>query len=157
MYNTKPFMYQIILGINKDRLAHEIKRHAADNTFVFTVTLDSIQEEFRQKKSSSKKTSTPGKSQPVLLLTTPRKSFPKIFKKDCRLCGKQGNKSVDCRNKPENAHKKPGAKLPIRALSATSKSSVTCPYCHKSGHTEQNCFKKRNQLLVTTTISYPRD
>jgi hypothetical protein len=33
MYTTKPFMYQIILGINKDRLAHEIKRHEADNTF----------------------------------------------------------------------------------------------------------------------------
>jgi hypothetical protein len=31
MYNTKPFMYQIILGINKDRFAHEIKRHDADN------------------------------------------------------------------------------------------------------------------------------
>jgi hypothetical protein len=37
MYNTKPFMYQIILGINKDRLAHEIKRHEADNTFQITV------------------------------------------------------------------------------------------------------------------------
>jgi hypothetical protein len=40
MYNTKPFMYQIILGINKDSLAHEVKRHAADNTFQFTVTLE---------------------------------------------------------------------------------------------------------------------
>jgi hypothetical protein len=34
MFNTKPSMYQILLGINKDRLAHEIKRHEADNTFV---------------------------------------------------------------------------------------------------------------------------
>jgi hypothetical protein len=40
MYNTKPFMYQIILGINKDRLAHEIKCHDADNTFAFTMTLE---------------------------------------------------------------------------------------------------------------------
>jgi hypothetical protein len=85
MYNTKPFMYQIILGINKDRLAHEIKRHDADNTFQFTATLESVQEEFRQKFASSKKTSTPSKSQPVLLLTTPKKSFPKKFKKDCSL------------------------------------------------------------------------
>jgi hypothetical protein len=52
-------MYKIILGFNKDRLAHEIKRHAADNTFVFTVTLESVQEELRQKFASSKKTSTP--------------------------------------------------------------------------------------------------
>jgi hypothetical protein len=61
IYNTKPFMYQIILGNNKDRLSHEINRHAADNTFVFTVTLESVQEEFRQKFASSKKTSTQGK------------------------------------------------------------------------------------------------
>jgi hypothetical protein len=54
MYNTKPFMYQIILGINKDRFAPEIKRHAADNSFQFTVTLESVQEEFRHKFASSK-------------------------------------------------------------------------------------------------------
>jgi hypothetical protein len=95
--------------------------------------------------ASSKKTSTPGKSQPVLLLTTPKKSFQKQFKKDCSLCGKQGHKSVDCWNKPENAHKKPSAKLPDKALSVTTKSSVTCKYYHKPGHTEQQCYKKRNQ------------
>jgi hypothetical protein len=33
MYYTKSFVYQIILGINKGRLAHEIKRNATDNTF----------------------------------------------------------------------------------------------------------------------------
>jgi uncharacterized protein YciW len=66
MYNTKPFMYQIILGINKDRLAHEIKRHDADNTFQFTVTLETVQEEFRQKFASSKKTSTPGATSELL-------------------------------------------------------------------------------------------
>jgi hypothetical protein len=49
MYNTKPLMYQNILGIYKDGLADEIKRHDADNTFEFTVTLESVQEEFRQK------------------------------------------------------------------------------------------------------------
>jgi hypothetical protein len=82
MYNTKPFIYQNILGINKNRLAHEIKRHDSDSTFVFTVTLASIQEEVRQKIGFSKKTSTPGKSQPVLLLTTLKKSFTKQSKKE---------------------------------------------------------------------------
>jgi hypothetical protein len=52
---------------------------------------------------------------------------------------------VDCWNKPENAHKKPGAKLPDKALCATTKSSATCPYCHKTGHNEQQCYKKHNQ------------
>jgi Zn ribbon nucleic-acid-binding protein len=148
MYNTKPCMYQIILGTNKDREAHEIKRHDADNTFEFNVTLESVQDEFRQKFASSKKTSTPGKSQPVLLFTTTkksRKSFPKKFKKDCSLCAKQGHKSVYCWNKPENAHKKPGVKRPDKALSVTTESSVTCRYCHKTGHTEQQCYKRRNQ------------
>jgi hypothetical protein len=69
----------------------------------------------------------------------------KSFKKDCSLCGKQGHKSVNCWNKSENAHNKPGAKIPDKALSATTKSSVTCPYCHKTGHTEQQCYKKRKQ------------
>jgi hypothetical protein len=76
---------------------------------------------------------------------TPKTSFPKKFKKDCSLCGKQGHKSVECWNKPENAHKKAGAKLPDNALSATTKSSVTCSYCHKPGHTELQRYKKRNQ------------
>jgi hypothetical protein len=116
MYNTKLFMYLIILGINRDRQAHEIKGHASDRTFVFSVTLLSGQEEFRQKFAFSNKTSTPGKSQPVLLLTTPKKSFPKRFKKYCSLCGIQGNKSVHCWNKPESARKIPGAKLPDKAI-----------------------------------------
>jgi hypothetical protein len=145
MYNTMPFMYQIILGITKDILAHEVKRHDADNTFEFTVTLESVLKEFRQKFASSKKTSNPGKSKHVLLLPTPKKSSPKKLKKDCSLCGKKGHKSVDCWNKPEHAHKNPGAKLPDKTLSATTKSSVTCPNCHKTGHTEQQWYKKRKQ------------
>jgi hypothetical protein len=52
---------------------------------------------------------------------------------------------VDCWNKPENTHKKLGAKLPDKVLSATTKPSVTCPCCYKPGHTEQQCNKKRNQ------------
>jgi hypothetical protein len=92
MYTTKPFIYQIILKMNKDRLANEIKRHAPYNTFVFTVTLESVQEKFSQKFAPSKKKSTPGKIQPVLLLTTPRKSFLKKFKKVCCLRGKPGHK-----------------------------------------------------------------
>jgi hypothetical protein len=51
---------------------------------------------------------------------------------------------VDCCNKPENAHKKPGAKLPEKALSTTTTVSVTCTYCHKPGQTELQCYKKRN-------------
>jgi hypothetical protein len=80
MYNTKRAMYQIILGINKDFMSHETKHHAADHTYVFTVNLESVQEAIIQKFATTKKTTTPGKSQPVLLLTTPspKKTSTKI-------------------------------------------------------------------------------
>jgi hypothetical protein len=54
---------------------------------------------------------------------------------------------VECWTRPENAHKKPVYKAPEKALSATTKPSVACSYCHKIGHTEQQRFKKRNQAL----------
>jgi hypothetical protein len=91
MYNTKPSMYQILLGISIDCPAHEIEHHASDNTFVFTVTLESVQEKFRQKFALSKKTSTPGIT---IDYTFTKKAFPKQFKRDYSLCGKQGYKSV---------------------------------------------------------------
>jgi hypothetical protein len=62
MYDTKLSMYKIILCISKDCLAHEMEQDAADNTFVFTVTLESVQEKLREKFAASKKTSTAGKS-----------------------------------------------------------------------------------------------
>jgi hypothetical protein len=58
MYNIKPAMYQILLGIHKDRLTLETKPHADDNSDVFTVTLDPVKEEFRQKYTTSKKSHT---------------------------------------------------------------------------------------------------
>jgi uncharacterized protein with HEPN domain len=44
MYNTKPAINKIILGINKARLAHETIQDVADNTFILTVTLETIHE-----------------------------------------------------------------------------------------------------------------
>jgi hypothetical protein len=58
MYSTKPAMYQLISGINNDCLAHETIQHATNNTYDFTVTLDSVQEEFIKKFATSKKTYT---------------------------------------------------------------------------------------------------
>jgi hypothetical protein len=91
MYNAMPAMHQIILGINNDRLAHKTRQHAADNTFTWTVTLEKVQKDFRQKYAATKKTTTPGKTQPMLLFTTPstKKSIAKKLKKVCSFCGKQ--------------------------------------------------------------------
>jgi hypothetical protein len=49
MYSTKPAIYQLLLGNNKDRLAHDTKQHAADNFYEITVTL---QVKLRQKFST---------------------------------------------------------------------------------------------------------
>jgi hypothetical protein len=51
---------------------------------------------------------------------------------------------VDCYYLPKK-HNRSDYKAPAKSLSATTKSSVTCTYCHKTGHTEQQCFMKRNQ------------
>jgi hypothetical protein len=53
---------------------------------------------------------------------------------------------VDCYTRPENAHKNPRNKVNQKALVTTSptRSTMSCTYCQKTGHTEKNCFKKRN-------------
>jgi hypothetical protein len=53
---------------------------------------------------------------------------------------------VDCYTRPENAHKNPRNKVNQQALVATSptRSTISCTYCQKTGHTENNCLEKRN-------------
>jgi hypothetical protein len=53
---------------------------------------------------------------------------------------------VDCYTRPENAHKNPRNKANQKALVTTSppRSTISCTYCQKTGHTEKKCFKKRN-------------
>jgi cobalamin biosynthesis Co2+ chelatase CbiK len=84
-----------------------------------------------------------------MLLTTTKKKLHKQFKKKCCLCGKQGHKSVDCYSRPENAHKKHGYKAAaLTTTSSTPKADITCQYCHKKGHTEKQCFKKKREDKV---------
>jgi hypothetical protein len=53
---------------------------------------------------------------------------------------------VDCYTRRENAHKNPRNNVYQQALVTTSppRSTISCTYCKKNGHTEKNCFKKRN-------------
>jgi hypothetical protein len=53
---------------------------------------------------------------------------------------------VDCYTRPKNVHNNPRQKVNPQALVATSppRSTFSCTYCKKTGHTEKNCFKKRN-------------
>jgi hypothetical protein len=154
IYNTKAPAYQIQDTILKDQINTKSRRVKADNTYVKEVTLNYVQAKFREiystlqlNKGRTSSTSTKG---PVVLLatTTPptKKKFTKSFKKDCSLCGKQGHKSVDCYTRPENAYKNSRNKVNQQALVATSpqRSTISCTYCKKTGHTEKKCFKERN-------------
>jgi hypothetical protein len=144
-YNTKPAAYQMQLTVIKGDLIKEDARFLKDNTYVIDVTLESVMDDHRSIFESlhTNKIATP--KGPVILVTTPPpkgKQFPKQFKKSCSFCGKQGHKSVDCFSRPENAHKKPGLIANEKALTTTaptSKSSLTCTYYQKPGHTEKRC------------------
>jgi hypothetical protein len=46
MYESKPAMNDVILGIKKACLVHETIRHATDYTYKITLTLYTVQEEF---------------------------------------------------------------------------------------------------------------
>jgi hypothetical protein len=86
----------------------------------------------------------------VMRVATPApkgKKYPKQFKNSCSLCGKYGNKFVYCYSRPKDAHKKPGSKANEKALTTTTppfKTSITCTYCQKSGHSDKRCYKKKN-------------
>jgi hypothetical protein len=148
IYNTKPQAYQMQLTVIKDQLAMEAICFEKDNNYVKEVTLESVQVKFREIYATIKASKTRGhcKDTPVMLMTTTKKKFPKQFEKNCSSCGKQEHKSVDCYSRPENAHKKPG--YTAAALTTTSsppKADITCHYCHKKGHTQKQCFKKKRE------------
>jgi hypothetical protein len=128
------------LTIIKDQITTEDIHFQADIAYGREVTLDYVQAKYREIYATLQqyKGKSPSKA-PVMLLTTgtfPSKNkFTKPFKKDCSLCGKQGHKSVDCYNRPENAHKNPHTKAVSKALVAAnpSRSTVSWTYCQKTG------------------------
>jgi hypothetical protein len=77
----------------------------------------------------------------------------KKYKGDCRICGQKGHKSADCWEKEVNRDKRPPNWKPRpknhsnsneAAHNTTSKAKYYCNYCKKDGHTEDRCFKKKN-------------
>jgi hypothetical protein len=145
-----PAAYQMQLAIIKDQINTEEIRLKAEITYVWEFTLDYVKAKYREIYATLKQYRDKSSSKaPVMLLTSgnsPSKKFTKPFKKDCSLCGKQGHKSVDCYSRLENAHKNPHNKAVTKALVAASspRSTVTCTYLQKTGHTVKQCYKNRN-------------
>jgi hypothetical protein len=153
-YNTKSPAYQMQVTILKDQINTESISLKNDTSYVKEVTLNYVQAKFREKYSTlqlHKGCPSSSVKGPVVLLATgtspTKKKFTKPFKKDCSLFGKIGHKSVDCYTRPENSHKNPRNKANQMALVTTSpaRSTISCTYCQKTGHTEKHCFKKRNE------------
>jgi hypothetical protein len=80
----------------------------------------------------------------------PGRTYKKVFKWDCRTCGQKGHKSADCWEIPQNKDRRPAnyksKKSPEAAYAITVNSGLNCDYCHKRGHTEDRCFKKKREI-----------
>ena len=79
----------------------------------------------------------------------------KHFKGTCNICGKQGHKAVNCRNKSTNnsnggttsrnqSNSQSGENSGNNRNGGTSRANIQCNYCNKNGHIERFCFKKRD-------------
>jgi hypothetical protein len=150
IYNTKPAAYQMRLTEIKGVLIKEDARFLKDAAYVRDATLESVMDDYRNVFESLHTNKKAGPKGSVMRVATPSpkgKISPKQFKKSCSLCGKQGQRSDDCYSRPDNAHKKPGFQDNEKALTTTSptpaRSSITCTYCQKTGHSEKHCFKKK--------------
>jgi hypothetical protein len=78
------------------------------------------------------------------------RTYKKVFKGDCRTCGQKGHKSADCWDNPQNKDKMPAnwksKNSPEVAHAITANSGLHCDYCHKTGHTEDRCFKRKREI-----------
>jgi hypothetical protein len=73
-----------------------------------------------------------------------------VFKGDCRTCGQKQHKSAGFWEDPQNKDKRSAnwksKHSPEAAHAITENSGLHCDYCHKTGHTEDRCFKKKREI-----------
>jgi hypothetical protein len=140
LFNIKPKGYDTIVAIIKRDL----------NKGVAT-TLDDVKEDIRQVYGQLNKGGSTTKEQ--ALVTRDGKSFKKVFKGDCRVCGKKGHKATECWENEKNKDKRPyfykpstsPAFTPAPVTTAPTAPKSICSYCSKPGHTEDKCFKKKRE------------
>jgi hypothetical protein len=101
--NTKPDMYQVILGTNKDFLSYQTLKHLADENVEITVTLPSVQKGIIQKNAILKKTIVTGIIQLVLLMSaaSTKQSFHSNLKRIAVTVTYKNHKYIECFSRPE--------------------------------------------------------
>jgi hypothetical protein len=137
LYNIAPPMYQMKVAIIKRVLQRK-----------FTITLSELQADLRHLYSQHEllkgNSFNPrlngrqgrGRGDNATMLAV----HPTQVKSNCNLCGKRGNKSIDCWNHPININKHPGFyKGPrntnsgkAKATHMVEKAKLVCTYCHKA-------------------------
>jgi hypothetical protein len=71
-----------------------------------------------------------------------KKTFKKIFKGDCQICGRKGHKAADCWESDSNKEKRPSDYKP-KDRSKDPKPDLKCLYCSKTGHLAEHCFSRK--------------
>jgi hypothetical protein len=101
-------------------------------------------------KQTNSNTSNRGHDSALSARANPGRTYNKVFKRDCRTCGQKVHKSADCWEKPQNKDKRPAnwksKNSPEAAHAITANRRLYCDYCHKTGHTEDRCFKKKREI-----------
>jgi hypothetical protein len=132
-------MYQVTLQMMKRAMA----------TTGNTLLLDDVKRDIRQIYSQSQSNKgnvnshDMNKKDTALLTMQPqgrsgKKTFPKKFKVDCRICGKKGHKSSDCWENP-NKEKKP---VIDKKSTSPNNTNNNPSYCGKDNHTVEKYFKR---------------
>ena len=141
LYNVKPRIYETVI--------HVVKRDIDMGT---TITLENLKEDLRrvyaQRYSDYKER---GHAESVLYANANgnpkfggKFKFKKVFKGDCRICGKKGHKAADCWEQEKNKERRPvNYKLKNEAAYMITDQKKKCTYCGKENHTVEQCFKKQ--------------
>ena len=151
LYNVKPKIYETVI--------HVIKRDIDMGT---VITLENLKEDLRrvytQQQTKEYKRESHGESVLYAANEKYKKKFKKVFKGDCRNCGKKGHKAADCWQMEKNKHMRPD-KFKPRSESAYNvvDQKRHCNYCGKDNHNIEQCFKRqkdeKNNIIQNKEIA----
>jgi hypothetical protein len=118
-----------------------------------TIKLEDLKRDIRQiYNQNTNSTFSHGKNKELVLSAVQGRGKPrfrKVFKGDCRICGKKGHKAADCWESDKNKDMRPSNYKSTSAGKSDKpddKKKLHCTYCNKDGHTMHRRFrKKRNE------------